>query len=69
MHVAAHACVLTVQRIDKPKNDLCILCSFVFMNFLACVWYYVATIEGVANSWLTSVSEFLDQSTPLSSQP
>ena len=31
------------------------VCSFVFMNFLACVWYYVATIEGLENSWLTSV--------------
>ena len=29
--------------------------SFVFMNFLACVWYYVATIEGLENSWLTNV--------------
>ena len=32
-------------------------CRFVFMNFLACVWYYVATIEGLGNSWLTSVGE------------
>ena len=25
------------------------------MNFLGCVWYYVATIEGLDRSWLTSV--------------
>ena len=29
------------------------------MNFLACVWYYVATIEGLENSWLTSVGKFI----------
>ncbi len=27
------------------------------LNFLACVWYYVATLEGVANSWLSKVGE------------
>lgn len=27
------------------------------MNFLACVWYYVATMEGLSNSWLTNVGE------------
>ena len=32
-------------------------CRFVFMNFLACVWYYVATIEGLDRSWLASVGE------------
>ena len=33
------------------------ICSFVFMNFLACVWYYVATIEGLEKSWLTNVGK------------
>ncbi len=27
------------------------------MNFLACVWYYVATIEGLDRSWLASVGK------------
>ena len=38
-----------------PSTTCVFICSFVFMNFLACVWYYVATIEGLDNSWLTSV--------------
>ena len=39
------------------RAEATLQCRFVFMNFLACVWYYVATIEGLGNSWLTSVGE------------
>ena len=38
-------------------QQLHLRCRFVFMNFLACVWYYVATIEGLDRSWLSSVGK------------
>ena len=40
----------------------------VLINFLACIWYFVATVEGQDNSWLSSVGanhvSMTDQSTP-----
>lgn len=30
-------------------------CRCVLLNFLACFWYYIATLEGLENSWLTDV--------------
>ncbi len=47
----------TVALACFPSAAGMLQCRFVFMNFLACVWYYVATIEGLGNSWLTSVGE------------
>ncbi|BDA43675.1 probable potassium voltage-gated channel subfamily H member 7 [Coccomyxa sp. Obi] len=29
----------------------------VLLNFLTCCWYYIATLEGLQNSWLTSVNK------------
>jgi hypothetical protein len=30
----------------------------VLLNFLTCFWYYIATIEGLHDSWLTNVCEW-----------
>ena len=29
--------------------------ALVLINFLACIWFFTATLEGLDNSWLTSV--------------
>ena len=45
-----------------------IYAASVLINFLACIWYFVATVEGQDNSWLTSTgsnhTRMADQSTP-----
>ena len=45
-----------------------IYAACVLINFLACIWYFTATIEGQENSWLTSVGSdhvsMADQATP-----
>ena len=39
---------------------ICILyVAAVLLNLLACIWFYVATLEGLENSWLTSVGTLL----------
>ena len=40
------------ERLFQPAAAAC---RAAFINFLGCMWYYVASCEGLENSWLNSV--------------